>query len=63
MNKKLAKVVLAGSSVVAASAHAALPADVTTAITGAGTDVATAGGLVLAVIVGIKVFKWIQRVF
>ena len=62
MNKKLAKVVLAGSSVVAASAHA-LPADVTTAITGAGTDVATAGGLVLAVIVGIKVFKWIQRVF
>lgn len=44
------------------SAHADLPETVTTAITGANTDIATAGGLILAVIVGIKVFKWIQRV-
>lgn len=46
-----------------ASAHADLPASVTTAISGAQTDIATAGGLILAVIIGIKVFKWIQRVF
>lgn len=46
-----------------ASAHAELPTAVTTAISGAETDIATAGGLILAVIIGIKVFKWIQRVF
>lgn len=45
------------------SAMAALPETVTTAISGAETDIATAGGLILAVIIGIKVFKWIQRVF
>ncbi|MEB2331748.1 MAG: major capsid protein [Nitrosomonas sp.] len=44
-------------------AHAALPEAVTDAITTANTDIATAGGLILAVIIGIKVFKWIQRVF
>ena len=46
-----------------ASAHAALPQAVTDAISAAETDIATAGGLILAVIIGIKVFKWIQRVF
>jgi len=45
------------------SAFAALPEAVTTAISGAEADIATAGGLILAVIIGIKVFKWIQRVF
>ena len=43
-------------------ASAAIPADVTTAITGAGTDVATLGAAVIVVMVGIKVWKWIQRV-
>lgn len=47
----------------AASARAALPQAVTDAISGAEADIATAGGLILAVIIGIKVFKWIQRVF
>ncbi len=40
---------------------AAVPADVTTAITGAATDVATVGAAVIVVMVGIKVWKWIQR--
>ncbi len=43
-------------------AFAAVPADVSTAITGAGTDIATLGAAVIVVMVGIKVWKWIQRV-
>lgn len=41
----------------AGSAHAAV--DVT-AITAAGADVALVGGAVFAVIIGIKVWKWIR---
>lgn len=52
----------AGSLTVAANnAMAAVPADVTTAITTAATDVATVGAAVIVVMVGIKVWKWIQR--
>ena len=43
------------------NASAAVPADVTTAITTAATDVATVGAAVIIVMVGIKVWKWIQR--
>jgi len=43
-------------------AHAALPEAVTTAISGAETDITTAGGLILAVVVGIAVIGWIRRV-
>ena len=42
------------------NAHAAVPADVTTAITTAVTDVATVGAAVIVVMVGIKVFKWLR---
>lgn len=48
-------------STMASNAMAAVPADVTTAITGAAADVATVGGAVIVVMVGIKVWKWIQR--
>lgn len=44
------------------AAHAELPAAVTTAISGAETDITTAGGLILAVVVGIAVIGWIRRV-
>lgn len=44
-----------------AVSFAAVPADVTTAITTAATDVATVGAAVIVVMVGIKVWKWIQR--
>jgi len=43
--------------------HADVPAGVTTAITGAAADVATVGAAVILVIIGIKVWKWIQRAF
>lgn len=43
------------------SALAAVPVDVTTAITTAATDVAIVGAAVVVVMVGIKVFKWLIR--
>ena len=44
-----------------AISFAAVPADVTTAITGAATDVATVGAAVIVVMVGIKVWKWLKQ--
>ncbi len=44
-------------------AHSAVPEGVTTAITSAATDVATVGAAVILVIIGIKVWKWLQRAF
>lgn len=43
------------------AAHAEVPAAVTTAITGAGTDAAVIGAAVLVVLVGIKAFKYMRR--
>jgi hypothetical protein len=43
------------------SAHAAVPADVTTAISAAVTDVGTVGAAILDVIVAIMAFKWLRR--
>lgn len=40
-----------------------VPAGVTTAITSAATDVATVGGAVILVYIGIKVWKWIRAAF
>lgn len=48
-------------ALVTPAAFAAIPEGVTTAISTAGTDVATVGGAVLVVIVGIAVFKWLRR--
>ena len=48
-------------SLFAPAAFAEVPGDVTSAISTAGADVATLGGAVLVVIVGIAVFKWLRR--
>lgn len=59
---KLIKSVVAFASTVAAgSVFAAVPAEVTTAITEAGTDAAVIGGAVLVVIVAIAAFKYMRR--
>ncbi len=42
-------------------AMAAVPADASAAITTAGADAATIGGLVLVVIIGIAAFKYLRR--
>lgn len=59
--QKLKALFAAGSTVVASSAFAAVPTEVTTAITEAGTDAAVIGGAVLVVIVGIAAFKYMRR--
>lgn len=42
-------------------AHAEVPTNVSTAITTAGTDAATMGGLVLVAIIGIYAIKFLRR--
>ncbi|MCQ4285803.1 major capsid protein [Pseudomonas stutzeri] len=59
--KQLKALFVAGSALVAGSAFAAVPAEVTTAMTEAGTDAAVIGGAVLVVIVGIAAFKYMRR--
>lgn len=49
------------ATLAAGSAAAAVPAEVTTAISSAGADAAILGGLVLAVLIGIAAFKWLRR--
>ncbi|MCY1392147.1 Bacteriophage coat protein B [compost metagenome] len=41
--------------------YAEVPASASTAITEAGADAATIGGLVLVVIIGIAAFKYLRR--
>lgn len=43
------------------SAFAAVPADVTTELTTAKTDVMAVGALVFAIAIGIILFKWFRR--
>lgn len=45
----------------AGSASAAVPTEVTTALTDAGTDTVTIGGAVLVIMIGISVFLWMRR--
>lgn len=61
MKKYLALLVASFLSFFGIAANAAVPADVTTAITGAGTDAATVGAAVLVVLVGIVAFKWLRK--
>lgn len=59
--QKLKALFAVGSTVVAGSAFAAVPAEVTAALTDAGTDVVAVGGAVLVIIVGIAAFKYMRR--
>lgn len=57
----IAQLFAASAALVAGSAFAEVPADAITAITEAGTDAATIGGLVLVVLIGIASFKYLRR--
>jgi hypothetical protein len=48
---------------VGSSAHAAIPAEVTTALSSLSTDALTVAGVVLAAIVAIYAFKFIRKGF
>lgn len=58
MLKRISGVLVALAPV---ASFAAVPESVTTALTGASTDIATLGAAVFAVIVGIAVWKWFRR--
>ena len=62
MNKHILRgLVAAGVFGVATLANAAAGDVDTTAITGAGTQIALVGAAVFTVYVGIKLYKWIRR--
>lgn len=62
MNKNIFRGLVASSVLVAAgAAQAAVPTDITDAITGAGTDGATVAAAVLVAIVGIWAFSLIRK--
>ena len=58
---KIQAVTGVSSMALAGGAMAAVPADVTTALTTAGTDVGTVGAAVLVVIVAIVAFKLLRK--
>lgn len=60
LNRKMGLRGLVGAGLVAASGLASAAVDVSD-ITGAGTDIAAVGVAVFAVMVGIKLTKWIRR--
>lgn len=51
----------AGALTLAGQAHAALPAEVTTALAEAKDDGVTLGGLVLVIVIAIASFKFLRR--
>lgn len=55
------KYLFAPLALAAGSAMAAVPENVTTALTGAGTDAATVAGVVLVAVVGLVAFRWMRR--
>jgi hypothetical protein len=61
-NRRVAQLTAAGMSLTAAMAQAAVDTTgLVTEVGTAGTAVAAVGAAVLLVMVGIKVYKWVQR--
>lgn len=54
--------VVAVSLVAAASSAYAQSVDISAAVTAAKTDIGTAGGLIIGVVVAVAAFSWIRRV-
>lgn len=61
MNKNIIRGLAAVGALAAGVAHAEVDTTAMAAIVGAGADVATVGGAVFLVMVGIKLVKWIRR--
>ncbi len=59
--KQLKALFVAGSALATGSAFAAVPTEVTTALSDATGDAATIGAGVLVLIVGIAAFKYMRR--
>lgn len=61
MSKNVIRGLVAVGALSSGFAHAAVATEATTAIASAGTDIATVGGAVFLIMVGIKLVKWIRR--
>lgn len=59
--KKKAAAVAAGTLAIAGSALAAVPTEVSTAMTDSKADTATLAGLALVIVIGIATFKYMRR--
>ena len=59
--RKLVAPALAAASMAAASAHAAIPTEVQTALDNLSADALTVAGIVLAAIVAVYAFKFIRK--
>lgn len=62
VNVKKAAVAAVGVAAMAASSFASAAIDISAETTAAKTDIATAGGLIIGVVVSIAVIGWIRRV-
>lgn len=61
MNKFARYSLVSGATALAASAHAAVPANVSTALDALSADALTVAGIVLAAIVAVYAFKFIRK--
>ena len=61
-NLKKAASAAVGVAAMAASSFASAAVDISAETTAAKTDIATAGGLIIGVVVSIAVIGWIRRV-
>lgn len=59
--KQAGKYVAGGATLVAGAAHAAVPANVTTAMGDGLTDATAVAALGLIIVVGVAVFKYMRR--
>lgn len=59
--KKMGAALLGSAFLVAGSAHAAVPAEATAALTEATSDVSTIGWAVFSVIIAAMAFKYMRR--
>ncbi|WP_354677108.1 major capsid protein [Cupriavidus plantarum] len=60
MKKKLQKLAVVASMGVAAAAQAAVPTEVTSALSTGATDAAAVGGGVILIVLAVKVIKWLR---
>ena len=59
--RRIAQAASAGALALAGSAHAAIPANVQTALDDLSTDALTVAGIVLAAVVAVYAFKFIRK--
>jgi hypothetical protein len=56
------RIVLASAALMSAASAHAEGVDISAAVTAAKTDIGTAGGLIIGVVVAVAAFSWIRRV-